>query len=88
MERSELIEMMKSSEVDVTFTKVDGTIRNMVATLSEDVIPQQMSTSDSTRYAKNANNVCAVWDVVNNGWRSFRWDTIIEVNGASTKITS
>lgn len=87
MQKSNVLELLNAGAVDLSFTKVDGSTRQMLATLSEDIVPGRMNPADSIRYEKNAQSVCAVWDMANNGWRSFRWESVTEVNGTNTKIT-
>ena len=65
--------ILRTSVLDVTFTKVDGTERVMKCTLNEDLIPQ---TTRSETPRKSNPDVCAVWDLENQSWRSFRWDSI------------
>lgn len=74
IDKNDLNENLKNGIVQVTFTKVDGSTRVMNCTLSENKIPQNDSTSANTR--KKNDNVCAVWDVDVNGWRSFRYDSV------------
>lgn len=66
---------LKSGIVQVTFTKVDGSTRVMTCTLSENIIPQK-DTSTTTRTRKTNDDVCSVWATDVNGWRSFRYDSI------------
>jgi len=87
MQKSNVLELLNAGAVDLSFTKVDGSTRQMLATLSEDIVPSRMNPADSNRYEKNAQSVCAVWDMTKNSWRSFRWESVIEVNGTNTKIT-
>ena len=60
--------------VQVVFTKKDGSERIMNCTLHEDYVPEIKGTK-----AINP-DVIAVYDVDAKGWRSFRWDSIKEVN--------
>ena len=68
--------ILRTSVLDVTFTKVDGTERVMKCTLNEEFIPQT-NRSESTR--KVNPEVCAVWDMENQAWRSFRWDSLKKI---------
>ncbi|MDB4786103.1 SH3 beta-barrel fold-containing protein [bacterium] len=81
MNRSTVIEQLKSEIINITFTKVDGSTRNMKATLSENEIP---SASSGSTTKKSPETSQAVWDTEVNGWRSFKWDSIKEVNGVAT----
>jgi WYL_2, Sm-like SH3 beta-barrel fold len=62
----------------VTFIKVDGDKRIMKCTLNEKYIPQA-EPKKTDRVKKENPDVLAVWDLEKEGWRSFRLDTIIEI---------
>ena len=69
------------SGVRVTFTKKDGTERNMSCTLVEgripaDKLPKGGSESQDSSIAGSA---VRVFDLDKGEWRSFRWDSIKEV---------
>ena len=66
--------LLKSQEVTISFTKKDGTERIMKCTLAEQKIPSDFAPKGSER-AKSDETV-AVFDLENNGWRSFRWDSL------------
>lgn len=72
-----LKETMSSMVVTVEFTKQDGSLRVMHATLDPARLPLVESTKESTR--KHNPDVCSVWDVDAAGWRSFRWDRLTSV---------
>lgn len=80
MDKSKVIELLHKEWVNIEFTKVDGTLRQMLATLSEDQLPPQKETT-STR--KPNDSVMSVWDINENGWRSFRWESLQTVNGVT-----
>lgn len=94
-------------EVTVTFTKRDGEERVMRCTTSSELVPQEplVETVHATntdnpidfpvvkREKKKNDDVCSVYALDVNGWRSFRWDsvksisfTIGEVNEHSNEI--
>lgn len=60
-------------KVEVTFKKVDGTIREMNCTLNESIIPK-------VENPKKSDTLCTVWDNVLNEWRSFKFENITRVN--------
>lgn len=60
--------------VDVEFTKADGTTRKMRCTLNESNIPAEFAPKGSER--KKSDEVLPVFDLENNGWRSFRLDSV------------
>ncbi len=58
--------------IELEFTKADGSIRKMNATLQESVVPHVEATAE-----RKANpDIQVVWDTDVNGWRSFRWDRL------------
>lgn len=73
--KNELIQDLKRGPVNIRFRKVDGSVRIMVATLNEDVVPSVHVPGATTK--KPNPDVLAVWDVENGGWRSFRWDSLL-----------
>lgn len=72
--RKWLIGLLEGDIVEITFTKKDGTDRVLRATLQEDYLPETVG-SDKERNTE----VLAVYDVENEGWRSFRWDSVKEI---------
>jgi len=80
MDKSKVMELLRSEWVKIEFTKVDGSIRQMLATLAEDQLPTQTETKTAR---KSNDSAVAVWDVNANGWRSFRWESLQTVNGES-----
>lgn len=76
---TDLSELLRFNIVNVKFKKVNGDERNLKCTLQSKYIPE----SDSTTKTKKPNDkVISAWSVEDNGWRSFRKDSIIsyEVN--------
>lgn len=78
MMKSELIDLLHSEVVDIEFTKADGSTRLMTCTLREESLPAK---GDSTRTKAQNPDIQAVFDTVQQGWRSFRWDSLLKVNG-------
>lgn len=76
--REWLKSMLRMGPVDVTFTKSDGTQRVMKCTLQEGVVVPHEKTTD--RVKETNDNVLPVWDLEKNAWRSFRLDSITQVN--------
>lgn len=87
MTKDELKELLAQEPVSITFVKVDGTLRTMLATTSEDHVPVQQDARTEMRYAKRGDGAYAVWDIESNGWRSFRWSSIQRVNEEPTTIS-
>ena len=73
-EKNWLLGLLRSEVVDITFTKKDGSERIMKCTLMESKIPSEKMPK-GTEKTKN-DEVLPVFDIENDGWRSFRWDSI------------
>ena len=69
-----LKEELKDGIYTIVFEKVDGTIREMRATLDPQYLPQMLT--EETGLSKQNDQVLAVWSVDDNGWRSMRIDGI------------
>lgn len=76
--KTNLQSILKLAEVDVVFTKRDGTDRVMKCTLNESKIPApEIKESTEPKKEKKVNlDVLAVYDTEAQGWRSFRWDSL------------
>lgn len=59
--------------VEITFVKVDGTVREMKCTLKEGIVPVVENPKDS-------DTLCVVWDQVMNNWRSFKFENVNHIN--------
>jgi hypothetical protein len=76
---SSLMRLLSSNAVKVTFTKVDGTVREMWCTRDPSLIPEQaqnQTPASAVAERKVNESVVAVWDMDNEGWRSFRKDSV------------
>lgn len=73
--KSELAEMLRNNKLAVSFVKKDGSDRTMNCTLQESYLP----VFQNAEARKENPEVLAVWDIDNNGWRSFRLDSINSV---------
>jgi hypothetical protein len=69
--------MLKTSKMTVTFTKTDGTERAMNCTLVEEHIQPYEKKTERTR--TESDETIAVWDLDKNAWRSFRVDSVTEL---------
>jgi hypothetical protein len=78
--REWLRELLRERVVGVVFIKKDGTERVMQATLSENFIPEATNSENSATTRKKSDEALAVWDIEAQGWRSFRWDSVKQVN--------
>lgn len=71
----QLIDDLRQGERTIKFVKKDGTVRFMRATLRDGAIVQPKGTG--TREPNP--DVIAVFDVENQGWRSFRKDSVLDI---------
>jgi hypothetical protein len=67
-----------SKDVCVTFTKKDGTTRDMFCTLVESRIPTDKQPKTETT-SKDSGSALRVFDTEKQEWRSFRWDSVTKV---------
>ena len=79
-QKTQILESLKTGEVTVTFTKINGDKRVMTCTLNEAVLPPAKKDDPLTQKKVRAINpeVGSVWDVNAVGWRSFRWENVVE----------
>ena len=75
--REWLVDNLFEGVVEVTFTKKDGTERIMKCTLAEQKIPDEHAPKGVER--AKSDEAVAVFDLENNGWRSFRWDSLTNI---------
>jgi len=61
---------------NVKFRKVDGSERTMKCTLMQSFLPVTPVTEGTKR--KNPDVLC-VWDIENNGWRSFKLENVLSI---------
>jgi len=78
--RANVIELLQNDVAQVTFTKTDGTERVMDCTLLKEVLNERAPQTDEVTTEKPPKKVneevLPVWDMVANGWRSFRLDSV------------
>lgn len=74
----ELTKVLRKHDCEVTFTKVDGTIRTMPCTLREAALPERDATKLTEAKAPNYKNI-SVWCLDKKEWRSFRVANVKEV---------
>jgi ribosomal protein L19E len=75
--KSNILNLLKQGVIEVKFKKVDGSERVMKCTLLESYVKPHEKTTD--REKKVNEDVISVWDVEKEGWRSFRYDSVIDV---------
>ena len=72
--RDRIVKDLRLGNVEVLFTKKDGTERKMLCTLIN--IPAEHQPKNEIEYAENT---IRVFDIEKQGWRSFRLDSIKSV---------
>jgi hypothetical protein len=84
IDRFELKQILEKSVATVVFTKVNGEQRKMKCTLLSEYIPKSDVAGKQlimeTLTKEENPSTLRVWDVENNGWRSFRMDSINSVS--------
>lgn len=73
-----LQDLLHENVVYITFTKKDGTKRLLRATLIQERIPQNLAPKEDKPARVKSEEVQAVYDLDNGGWRSFRWDSVLD----------
>jgi hypothetical protein len=64
----------------VTFTKADGSEREMYCTLVEGRIPSEKLPKTQPATGQTTGSAVRVYDTEKGEWRSFRWDSVIKVD--------
>lgn len=79
-DKNELKSKLTGCVANITFTKKDGTERKMVATLMAEYLPNVISEEQVAHVPRvQSDEVLAVWDLDKQAWRSFRLDSINEI---------
>lgn len=81
MNNYELKQQLQNGIVTVVFTKADGTTRTMKCTLLPEYLPPAQPSGSAQLLTEEAERQSiSVWDVENNGWRSFRFNSIRSIS--------
>jgi len=76
-DKYKLKEDLQNGVYTIVFEKVDGTIREMRATLDPQFLAENASFGENEMGISRGNDhVLAVWSVDDNGWRSMRVENI------------
>jgi len=78
--KENLIDMLRSNIITVTFTKVNGDERVMKCTLMIEYVPNAPSTNGKMVLRESDTKTVSVWDIEANGWRSFKVDSIKSIS--------
>lgn len=79
--QEQVVTALQEGVVEIKFVKVNGEERTMLATLNEELIPVDLWPKDDPDVVVERSmpnpDVRKVYDVEKDGWRSFRWDSLI-----------
>ena len=86
--KEQIKEILLNDVVSLSFTKKDGTVREMTATLLKDYIPVVDATNvdEKPLNTTKGDSAIAVWDVDKKAWRSFRWDSLKTFKNGAAKV--
>lgn len=76
--REYYVSLLQNGPVRVVFTKVNGEVRNMKATLNKNLIPLTQAPANPAEDTDRSSNVIRVFDLDAQDWRSFRVDAVTE----------
>lgn len=75
--------LLREREINVSFIKADGSLREMTCTLNGDMLPPQQVHETNTdnpidlpKTRKVSQDAIRVFCTENKQWRSFRWDRV------------
>ncbi len=71
----DLYDKLSENNVEIKFTKSDGSERTIVATLQDDIVPEF---KESYVKDKEPRPYQSVWEVNEKSWKRFSWDKVIE----------
>ncbi len=73
--RDALETLVSKNRTEVTFIKKDGTERTMICTTDSNKIPEDKQPIGESKVKENM-DILRVYDLENEGWRSFRIDSV------------
>lgn len=80
LNKEQMVEMitntLKQHVCKVTFTKVNGELREMTCTLKADIVPAYERKTPVKEDTEKVRDTISVWDLDKKAWRSFRLDNI------------
>lgn len=84
IDSAELKQLLAKQVVLVTFTKLDGSTRQMWCTTSPEIIPAEHRPTGKVQLSEETlARTLRVFDTVAQSWRSFRLDSVTEVEWQS-----
>lgn len=79
----EVVDSLTRNECQIQFEKADGTLRDMKCTLQASVVPETKGTGKS-----NPAGVLTVFDTEKQGWRTIKFDKVIDFSVQNEYIRS
>ena len=73
--RDALKALVSTNHAEITFVKKDGTDRTMICTTKSSSIPEDKQPVTESAVKENT-DILRVYDLENEGWRSFRVDSV------------
>jgi len=80
----EIRHLLSEHDCEITFTKVDGTVRTMPCTLRTEAMPQRVVTEEHQTTRSYKPETLSVWCLDKSEWRSFRVANVTEVRVLGT----
>jgi hypothetical protein len=77
--RNWLTEVLNSTDVNVVFTKADGSLREMKCTLRADQLPPAKPIAETKQRKPQDPETIRVFDLEKSEWRSFRFDRVRQI---------
>jgi len=77
MSYEEILKLLSNNDCEVTFTKVDGSVRVMPCTLRATALPLKLTESKNTKEKNTA--VISAYCLDKQEWRSFRVDNVTNI---------
>jgi len=74
--REYLRQLLAHSTMRIVFTKRDGTERTLICTRDMNLVPEENHPKGVKREAPDS---LPVWSILDEGWRSFRFDAVKDV---------
>lgn len=77
-QRDDILKDLRVHILEVTFMKVDGSMRTMRCSLKPEYLPATYveDMSEEKKFHQKNLDVISAWDVEKSGWRSFRIDSV------------
>jgi hypothetical protein len=74
--KAQVLGYLNNQECDLTFEKVDGSVRHMRATRNVDMIDEQFHPKNASQ---DESNFIRVFDLEKKAWRGFQLDRLISL---------